>query len=537
MGSEAPEQGARQAGTLTERAGLVALGTLGSRLLGAVRDAVIAASFALGATDAFFVAWTIPNTLRRVLGEGAVSAAFIPLFSEADEQDGREAARRYFARFFGALLLLLLAVSAVGAATAPLWATVYAAGYRHDPTKFATTVELTALVFPYILFAGVAALLSGALNALGRFLLPSFSPALLNLSLIAAPIAFVPIAIQLGLSPVAGLAIGALVGGAMQVLVQLPSLRREGMPALPSFALRDARVRQSLLLMAPLLLGTGVHQINILLSRLFASYLPTGAQSYLYYGQRLVEIPQGMFAMAVASAALPSLARLRSQEKHEEARDALRYSVQLSLFVAIPAAVALAVLAEPTVTVIFGRGAFAHGAVVQTARSLVWLAAGVWAVAISHALTRMYYAYNDTRTPVWCAAANLVTFVALSAKLGFSLGHVGLAIATTGAAMVQLLLLALLLRRRTGPLGWGPILKAGLRCGVAGAVMALVVHDLATLGDWSRGGNDTWNLGIYAFTALFGLAVYAAASYLLRSPELTQIAGALSRRWRAPQSP
>jgi putative peptidoglycan lipid II flippase len=237
-----------------------------------------------------------------------------------------------------------------------------------------------------------------------------------------------------------------------------------------------------------------------------------------------------MFAVAVASAALPSLARLRSQGEHEEARETLRYSIRLSLFIAIPASVALAVLAEPTVTVIFGRGAFGTAQALQTARSLVWLAAGVWAVAVSHALTRMYYAYNDTRTPVLCAALNLVTFVVLSLRLAPSWQHVGLAAASTGGAIAQMLLLGVLLRRRTGAIGWGPVWASGLRCCAAAAVMAWVVHDVAAAGDWHAGGNDPRNVGLYAFTAAFGLAVYAAASYLLRAPELGQIAAVLRRR-------
>jgi putative peptidoglycan lipid II flippase len=515
---------------ITRNAGVVVVGTLSSRLLGAVRDAVIAASFSVSATDAFVVAWTIPNTLRQVLGEGAVSAAFIPVFSEIDEREGRDAARRYYARFAGTLCAVLVAVSVLGVYTAPLWATLYAGGYRSDPSKFQTTVQLTALLFPYILFAGLAALQGGVLNALGRFLNASLSPALLNVSMIAAPFLFVPVARLLGWPAITGLALGALLGGVLQVLTQTASVRRAGMWARPELGFRDPAVKRSLLRMAPVLLGTGIYQFNILLSRALASRLPTGSQSYLYYGQRLIEIPQGMLALAVASAALPSLARLSQRGEHEQAKAALRHALRLALFLAVPASVALAALALPTVTVLFAHGAFGGLEAHQTARSLVWMALGVWATALVQSVTRMYYAYGDTRTPVLCSAANLVSFFGLSILSMRALGHSALAAGNSIASMIQLALLLVLLARKLGPLGLREVFGGMLRCVVASAVMAFVVRDLAALGDWSRGGTDVRNLAVYALTGCFGLAVYAAASYLLRSPELQLIASSLRRR-------
>jgi putative peptidoglycan lipid II flippase len=517
---------------ITRRAGLVAAGTFSSRVLGAVRDAVIAASFSLSATDAFFVAWTIPNTLRQVLGEGAVSAAFIPVFSRLDEQQGRAEAKRYYARFSGTLIALLAAVCTAGVLTAPFWATLYAAGYRADAAKFATTVALTEWVFPYLLFAGVAALQAGALNAVGRFLAAAFSPALLNVAFIAAPVLFVPVAGMLGLPAIAALALAALVGGALQVLAQWPSLRAAGFRDRPRLGFGDPEVRDSLMRMAPLILGSGVYQINILLSRLLASLLPMGAQSFLYYGQRLIEIPLGMLTLAVASAALPSLSRLSQRGDHEQAKATLRHSLRLSLFVAIPASAALVALAEPTVAVLFGRGAFGPYQITETARSLAWMAAGVWAVAAVQGLTRMFYAYGDTRTPVLCSAVNLVCFLGLSLAFMRSLGHAAIALANSGAACVQLLLLALLLRRKIGPLGVRDVALAALRCALAAALMALVASDVAALGEWGRGGNDARNLAAYAGATVLGVAVYAAASYLLGSKELQQIANLLDRKKR-----
>jgi len=272
-----------------------------------------------------------------------------------------------------------------------------------------------------------------------------------------------------------------------------------------------------------------VHQLNILLSRLMASYLPSGSQSFLYYGQRLIEIPQGMFAMAIASAALPSLARLRSQERNEEAVAAFRHSLRLSLFIAVPSSMALAVLALPVVTMLFARGAFGDVEAALTARSLVWMAAGVWLVSASHAVTRMYFAYGDTRTPVLCSAFNLATFVAVSLLWMKQLAHVAIALGTTCGAAVQLLALLALLRRRVGPVGYRDVANSLWRHAVAAGVMGIVVSDVAALGSWQRGGNDPLNAGVLVGAVALGACVYVAMSYLLRTRELPDVWSALRR--------
>ncbi len=516
--------------TITRRAGVVAFGTLGSRILGAVRDAVIAASFSLGATDPFFVAFTIPNTLRQILGEGAVSAAFIPVFARVDEKQGRAAAQRYYARFSGALGAILCLTSAIGVATAPYWASAYGAGYGADPAKFQLLVELTAWLFPYLALAGFAALQAGVLNALGRFLVASFSPALLNVALIAAPLVFVPLAAVFGHPPIVGLAFAALAGGALQILVQVPSVRAAGMRQPPTLGFSDPDVRDSLRRMAPLVLGTGIYQINILLSRLIASYLPAGSQSFLYYGQRLTEIPLGVLTLAVASAALPTLSRMSQRGEHEQAKAALRHSLGLSLFVAIPASAALYALALPTVAVLFGRGEFGAFQVQETARSLALMAIGIWAVAAVQGVTRMFYAYGDSRTPVVCSAANLLCFVSLSLVNLASLGHASIALANSCASFLQLALLLVLLRRKVGALGLRELGAGAGRAVVASGAMAFVVTDLCAVGDFAERGGSWFNLGVYAVALALGAAVYAAASYLLGSRELALIAGQFRRR-------
>jgi putative peptidoglycan lipid II flippase len=518
---------------MARRAGTVAAGTLASRVLGAVRDSVIAASFPVAATDAFFVAFTIPNALRSLLGEGAVSSAFVPVYSEVRNTAGDARARFFYAGLSGVMVAILCGVTALGIVFAGPLVTAYAAGYRaRDPAKFDLTITLARIVFPYIFFMGLAALGMGVLNARRRFFVPAFAPALLNVAQIAAPFALVPPAVALGLDPIASLALGALVGGILQVFVQFPALRAEGLLQPPRWGLDDPYVRKALGLLAPLLLGLGIYQVNLILSRQFASFLPEGAQSYLYYGSRVVDIPQGVFALAVASAAIPSLSDLRSRGEHVEAKRTFTYALRLSLFVALPSTALLVLLAEPIAAVLFGRGDFDHHHVVETARSLAWQGAGVWAVSVVRIAVPMFHAYNDTRTPVVCSAVNLAVFVTVALALMGPLSHVGLAMAITGANVVQLVVLLAMLRRRAGPLGLRSVAASVARTAVACAAMGAVAYPLASLGRWERGGNDLANVGVLAGTLAAAGVVFLVAAHLLRAPELADLLGAVARRVR-----
>lgn len=516
-------------GTIARRAAVVASGTLTSRILGAVRDATIAAVFALAATDAFWLAFTIPNALRVLLGEGAVSAAFVPVLTEAREKDGMERARALFSRMTGAMFIILLVVALAGVVFARPLVKVYAWGFQEVPGLFPLTVSLTRVVFPYILLMGLAALAMGALNAMKRFAAPAYAPALLNVALIAAALGLAPVVEARGFPAVMALAVGALIGGLLQVIAQLPSLRAVGLLVRPRIDFRDPYVRKSFRLMVPLLAALGVYQLNILLSRLFASFLPTGSVSYLYYGQRLAEIPQGMFALAIASAALPSLSEAVAHGRGDEAKQTFRNALRLSLFVAIPATVALVILAEPAVTVFFGRGEFDAHAIGETARSFVWQAGGIWAVASVRTVVPMFHAYNDTRTPVVASAINLVAFVGLSLALMGPLQHEGLAIAMTAAAVAQITALLLLLRWRAGPLGLGGLRQSLARVIVASGVMGVVAWGGLQLGNWNLGGNDPTNIAVLMGTIIAGVVAFFAAAAMLKSPELRDIKRAFSR--------
>jgi putative peptidoglycan lipid II flippase len=522
-------------GAIAKRASLVAVGTLVSRLLGALRDAVLAACYSVAATDAFFVAFTIPNALRVILGEGAVAAAFIPVLTEAKEKEGMARTRQLYAALCGAMLLILLAVSVLGVVFAEPITRLYAAGYGKNPGKLELTTTLTRQVFPYIFLMGVAALGMGALHTMKRFFAPAIAPAWLNVSLIAAPFVFTPMAVAWGMDPLTGLSIGVLIGGVLHVVAQLPALRAVGMAVWPRIDFRDPGVRKAMSKLAPLMFGVGVYQVNLILSRLFASYLPEGAQSYLYYGQRLVDIPQGMFALAIASATLPSLAQLRHQGNDAEVHETFRYGMRLSLVVALPSSVALAVLAHPSVVVLFGRGSFGALEAAETARSLAWMAAGVWAVACVRNAVQLYYAYDDTRTPVICSTINLMVFTALSLGLMDSMGHAGIAAASSGAAVAQLLALLLFMRRAPmGKVAFGTLVTAASRLGLASIAMGAVTWAVAGLVEFRVGAGVAVipQALMLLLAATAGLATFTITAYLLRSPEVTDLARAISRRSR-----
>jgi putative peptidoglycan lipid II flippase len=514
---------------VARRAGLVALGTFASRVLGLVRESVVAAVFPVAATDAFFIAFTIPNTLRMLLGEGAVSNAFVPVFSDVRARGGEPAARTFLARFSGTLGALLLGATVVGVLGAPWIAWAYAGGFVDTPERFELVVDLTRWLFPFLALSGLAALATGTLNVLGHYAVPAFAPALLNVAMIAAPFTLVPVAALLGMPPIAALAVGALLGGVLTLLVQLPTLRTRHMLPRAELGFRDPEVKRALALMAPLVLGLGVYQLNMMLSRLFTSFLPAGSQSYLNYGQRVIEVPQGMFALAVASAALPTLARLRSEGKRDELLALFRYSLRLTLFVALPATVALCALAEPIAAVLFGRGAFGPEHVRETARSLAFQALGVWAVALVRTVVPMFAAHGDTRTPVKASALNLVVFLALSAALMSTLDHVAIALANSAAAALQLGLLLLMLRRHTGRLGLGAVLASGARLLVACAAMGAVLWWLAGRLAWTEAPELERAVWLLALCAL-GATVFLVAARLCGSPELTELAAAVRRR-------
>ena len=520
------EEGKRERGQLVARAGVVGAGTLASRVLGLVRDMALAALFDRDATDAWWVAFTIPNALRSLLGEGAITSAVVPVLSEKLARDGDDAAKRFFARVRGASLVALIVVTVAGMLFARPLTELFAAGYHDRPGEFARTVDLTRVVFPYILLMGTAALGMAALNANRRFAVAAFAPGLLNVALIAA--AFTAPYLATG-DPVRALAYGALAGGVLQVLAQWPALRRLGYAGRPRFVL-DADVREVLRRIAPLTFGIGIYYVDLVLSRRFLSELGPGAQSYFSWAMRLCDFPQGIFVMALSTAALPSLSTLAAKGAKGELAKTWAHGMGLAMFVAIPASAALVALGEPIVVALFQRGAFDAKAAHETARALLWQGGAIWTVAVVRQTVPALYALGDTRTPVVVSALDLTAFIALAVGLRGPMGHVGISVAVAGSSAVQMVLLLVGLRWRLGTIEGGALarsagrsLGASLLGAVAGWGAARLLAPEGEAGALLRIVPGV--AGMLAFTGVFLLTAWG-----MRAPELEEILGALRRR-------
>jgi putative peptidoglycan lipid II flippase len=522
-------EGQRERARLLGRAGVVGAGTLLSRVLGLARDVVLAAVFDRDATDAWWVAFTIPNALRQLLGEGAVSSAVVPALADKLATEGDESARSFFARVRGASLVTLLAVTVLGVLLAGPLTELFAAGYRARPNELERTTALTRTVFPYIFFMGTAALGMAALNANRRFAVAAFAPGLLNVALLAAALGLPGVLSASGHDPVQALAIGALAGGLLQVVAQWPSLRSIGYASAPKLELSDD-VRKVGVRMAPLMLGIGVYYVDLVLSRRFLSGLGAGAQSYFSWAMRLCDFPQGVFVMALSTAALPSLSTFAAKGARHELVKTWAHGFGLAMFVALPASAALVALSEPIVVALFQRGAFDALAARETARALLWQGGAVWTVAAVRQTVPAFYAVGDTRTPVAVSAIDLCAFVALALALRGPMGHVGISIAVAGSSAVQMVLLLGGLWWRFGALGAGAIARSVARTVAASGVAAAGGWSTARIlapSEYAGGVSRALPgmMGLLAFGALF-----FAVAWGLRSPELEQITGVLRRR-------
>lgn len=509
------------------RAGIVAAGTLASRLLGLGRELVLAAMFTRRETDAFFTAFLIPNLLRQLLAEGAVQTGVLPVLAATRERDGDEAARRLYQKLRGLSLLALALVSVAGVWGAPWLVLLFAEGFRDHPGQFEETVRLTRWVFPYIFFMGSAALGLAALNTFGRFVVTAFAPALLNVSFIACGLALPALLVLEGHDRTLALAIGVWIGGVLQVVAQWPSLHAIGMLKKPELDISDPGVREVLRRLGPATLGIGVYYLDVMVGRHLLSELEIGATSYFNFALRLCDFPQGIFIMALQAATLPSLSRLAVQRDSAEFGKTFAFGMRLSLFVALPATVLFVVLAEPLVVLIFQRGEFDAVASVETAKALAAQGLGIWSVAAVRQLVTAHYALGDTRTPALVSAADFGVFVLLAVSLRPILGHVGISLAVSGASLAQMLLLWWKLPRDLD--ASGGIVRSGLSTLLASAPAAAAAWGIARLGSGAEAGAFARALpGLLGSLAF--ILVFLLSARLLGHKELHLLLGAVRRR-------
>ncbi|SDK80359.1 putative peptidoglycan lipid II flippase [Methylophilus rhizosphaerae] len=498
---------------------LKALATVGgmtfiSRLLGFARDTLIARIFGAGmATDAFFVAFKIPNLLRRISGEGAFSQAFVPILSEYRKQRTPEATRALINHVASLLGLFLVGVTILGMLAAPVIVRLTSPGFVSDPAKFALTADLLRITFPYILFISLVSMAGGVLNAYSKFQVPAFTPVWLNLSFIIAALFVAP---HFNNS-VYVLAWAVFAGGVIQLLYQLPYLQKIGM--LPRYELntRDEGVRRILKLMGPAIFGVSVAQISIVLNNVFASFMPTGSVSWLYYADRLMEFPTGVLGVALGTILLPSLSKAHVDKSAGEFSQLLDWGLRLTFMLAIPAAVAMAVLSKPLVASLFYYGKFTPMDVVQTERALIAYSLSLLGLIMVKVLAPGFYARQNVKTPVKIAIFTLVVTQILNVLFLYftPLRHAGLALAVGLGACLNAMLLWVTLQR-TGAFmpnkGW--LLFLG-KLILAVGMMAVVLHLFATWsGDWLA--MPTWHrLAHLAGIVVLGMVVYFAMLGLL----------------------
>ncbi|WP_035043076.1 murein biosynthesis integral membrane protein MurJ [Desulfovibrio sp. X2] len=503
--------------TIAKNAAVVGLATLLSRGLGFVRDLVTA--FALGAgwmADAFFVAFRLPNLLRSLFAEGSLTMAFIPVFTRLREEHGEEAAFALarsvqmwlFVVVGGICLLAVLLARPLSGLIAP--------GFLDSPEQFDLTVRLVRICFPYILLVSAMALCMGILNSMGHFLTPALGPCALNVALISAAL----IGYYCGGNVAVALAWGVLAAGVLQWTMQQPAMYSRGFRWRGEWSWRHPGVGRVARLMLPTVIGAAVYQINILLSTLLASFLPTGSVSYLYYADRLVQFPLGVFGVAVSTAALPSLARLAAAGMNEDFTEALDTSLGLTTFISLPSAAGLIALGHPIIELLFRRGAFTGHDVTATVAALVAYGAGLPAVALVRPYVSAFYARENTRIPMITAFVSMLCNVTLGYGLMQHYAHVGLAVAVSAAGYLNVIILALLMRRKTGRgprIGRTVVCSLLLSLGVAGACLGSI-H--LGLGKWALALIPVWAV------------LYIVSAWALKLPEAHLFVSLLGSRLR-----
>lgn len=505
---------------MTRAAGVVGFWTMLSRIMGFVRDLVIANFLGAGSgADAFFVAFRIPNLLRRLFGEGALSAAFVPTYVETLNKDGLTEGERLARIVFTFSALLLAAITLAGIVFSPWIVRAIAPGFFDDFEKFRLTISLNRIMFPYIFFISLTALASGVLNSMGHFSAPAAAPIVLNVCMITSVAVLCSF---FNMAPYYALAWGVVAAGVLQLALQIPFMSAHGIRIRPNFNFRHPALRKIGRLFVPAALGGAVYQINVMIGTILASLLPTGAVSYLYYADRLVELPLGVFAIALGTAILPSMSRQTAEGDLAALGESVSFSLRLISFFIIPASIGLIVLREPIISVLFQRGEFTWVDTQQTAYALLWYTVGLWAFSGLKVITQAFFSMKDTKTPVYVAIVAVIVNLVGGLLLMGPMLQGGLALATSIAAAINVLILYVLLSHRLGEYPNGRILSSLIKHMLAAVVMGGVLMYTRTLGHWSQ-GLTLANLVVLSVSVLGGAVVYAVGAYVLRCPEVQSL--------------
>jgi putative peptidoglycan lipid II flippase len=517
---------------VAKAAGVVGSATLVSRVMGYLRDMVMSWAFGTGlAADAFYVAYRIPNLLRELLAEGSMSAAFIPVFTETLTKESKESALHLANAVFARLLVILLVLTGLGVVFAPFIVKVIAWGWLHkagNEDKFLLGVTLTRIMFPYLLFIGLAALAMGMLNSLRYFLTPALSPVMLNVMMISAAV----LSMRFLSQPILGVAAGVVLGGMCQFLIQVPGLQKQGMRMRPEFKPTHPAVKKIGLLILPVFLSSSVNQLNIFIGTIFASFLATGSITYLFYGMRFIHFPLGIFGIAIATAVLPTMSVQAARREMAEFRDTLSLGLRLVFFIMFPAMAGLIMLRIPIVSLLLEHGQFDRNSTLGVALALACYAVGLWAFAGVRVVVQAFYALQDTRTPVVIALLAFCSNILLSAYFVFktSLAHGGLALATSLSAMLNISLLTIQLRKKIGRIDASRILRSLMRIIPASVAMGAICWWVSSNPVWDHRGNTLRRLELLGGGVAASVLFYIVAMWLTKSEELKFLWGMVKRK-------
>jgi putative peptidoglycan lipid II flippase len=505
-----------------------------SRILGVVREQVLAAFFGAGnAMDAYNVAYRIPNLVRDLFAEGAMSSAFVPTFTRHLTREGKPSAWRLGNLVVNGLIVITACLVVIGIVFAEPLVALFASAYREVPGKLELTVFLTRLMLPFLTFVALAAAFMGMLNSLHRFFVPALSPAMYNVATITCAVVLVPLMPGLGLPPITAIAIGSLAGGAAQLAVQWPALRREGFRYQPVLDWRDESLRRVLVLMGPGTIGLAATQVNVFVNTVLATGEGTGAVSWLNYAFRLMYLPIGLFGVSIATATLPAVSRHAAQGDEVAVRRTIADGLTLMLMLNIPATVGLFVLATPIVRVIFERAAFTPADTAATAAAVQFYALGLVGYSIVRIASPVFYALGQNRTPVMVSVATVLANALLNVALVRVMGYRGLALGTSIAALFNAALLMFFLRRRLDGIEGGRVAGSLVRIGVASLVMALAVVGVdAAARAWLPGSGLLAQITRLAATIAAAIGVLSAAAYALRIREFHDGMALVARRLR-----
>ncbi len=506
-----------------------------SRVLGLVREQVFAALFgANAATDAFTTAFRAPNLLRDLFAEGALSTAFVTTFSKKIQQEGDAAAWRLASKVATLTAVFMSAITLLGVLFAPSLIAFLAPGF--DPAKADLTIHLTRIMFPFILMVSLAALVMGMLNAKNVFGMPAMASSFFNLGSIIGGVffgwLFDP---QFGPNALTGLAIGTLIGGFLQLVVQLPSLKKIGFRFVPDFAWRDKGVRDVLTLMGPAVIAASAVQVNVMVNNIFASFLVDGSQTWLSYAFRLMQLPLGLFGVAIGTVTLPLLSRIASAGSRTDFSGTMNKSLRLALLLTLPSAIGLTILAEPIIRLIFERGRFDHEDTLRTASALQFYAIGLVAYSGIKVVTPAFYAIDKRHAPMLVSLASIILNAVLNFIFTFvlELGHRGLALSTGLVALTNFIVLYALMRSHVGsdPHRQMPVFSAKI------VLATLILGGAAWEGNrWlnEAAASQPLHLQIVHVGIVIGLAsaLFFATAWLLKISELTEIMDAIRARAR-----